>query len=334
MENSEAFIQPQGFEAMINPFNPPQRSYSTEELEDMATEASMAVITIGRNSGEGVDRVSKDDFELTAIERDLIEKASAAFHARNKKVVVVLNVGGVIETNSWKHLPDAILLAWQGGQEGGNSVVDLLLGKQSPSGRLPMTFPLDVAHHGSHKNFPTQGMEMDLSAMLLKTETPEEEYQSTIDYTNYDEGIFVGYRHFDNENIEVSYPFGYGLSYTRFSYGEPEIRVENDTIKAMMTIKNTGDFSGKEVIQVYASKLNSTVERAPQELVSFAKTKELARGEQTSLSFAIPLSNLHYWDESKSNWNFESGLYDLKFGTSSRDVKAIMRMALEVETKP
>ena len=334
MENSEAFIQPQGFEAMINPFNPPQRSYSTEELEDMATEASMAVITIGRNSGEGVDRVSKDDFELTAIERDLIEKASAAFHARNKKVVVVLNVGGVIETNSWKHLPDAILLAWQGGQEGGNSVVDLLLGKQSPSGRLPMTFPLDVAHHGSHKNFPTQGVEMDLSAMLLKTETPEEEYQSTIDYTNYDEGIFVGYRHFDHENIEVSYPFGYGLSYTRFSYGEPEIRVENDTIKAMMTIKNTGDFSGKEVIQVYASKLNSTLERAPQELVSFAKTKELARGEQTSLSFAIPLSNLHYWDESKSDWNFESGLYDFKFGTSSRDVKAIMRMALEVETKP
>ena len=334
MENSEAFIQPQGFEAMINPFNPPQRSYSTEELEDMATEATMAVITIGRNSGEGVDRVSKDDFELTAIERDLIEKASAAFHARNKKVVVVLNVGGVIETNSWKHLPDAILLAWQGGQEGGNSVVDLILGKQSPSGRLPMTFPLDVAHHGSHKNFPTQGVEMDLSAMLLKTETPEEEYQSTIDYTNYDEGIFVGYRHFDNENIEVSYPFGYGLSYTRFSYGEPEIRVENDTIKAIMTIKNTGDFSGKEVIQVYASKLNSTLERAPQELVSFAKTKELARGEQTSLSFAIPLSNLYYWDESKSDWNFESGLYDLKFGTSSRDVKAIMRMALEAETKP
>lgn len=197
-----------------------------------------------------------------------------------------------------------------------------------------MTFPLDVAHHGSHKNFPTQGVEMDLSAMLLKTETPEEEYQSTIDYTNYDEGIFVGYRHFDNENIEVSYPFGYGLSYTRFSYGEPEIRVENDTIKAIMTIKNTGDFSGKEVIQVYASKLNSTLERAPQELVSFAKTKELARGEQTSLSFAIPLSNLYYWDESKSDWNFESGLYDLKFGTSSRDVKAIMRMALEAETKP
>ena len=155
--NKEAFIKPEGFNAMFEPYDPPEMQLSREQMNQTAASADVAIITIGRNSGEGGDRVEKGDFLLSQEEQDMIASTCLAFHEAGKKVIVVMNIGGVIETSSWKEQPDAILLAWQGGQEGGNSVADILSGKINPSGKLPMTFPIHLNDHASNANFPLDG---------------------------------------------------------------------------------------------------------------------------------------------------------------------------------
>ena len=142
----------------------------------------------------------------------MLKAVSDAFHAAGKKVVVVLNIGGVIETASWKSVPDAILCAWQAGQEGGNSVADVLSGKASPSGKLTMTFPVKFEDAASSANFP---IDMRVSTDLVNKGGKKNDVKD-VDYTNYEEDIYVGYRYFDTFGKQVSYPFGYGLSYTTF----------------------------------------------------------------------------------------------------------------------
>ena len=153
-----------------------------------------------------MDRVEKDDFLLSADEQEMIQSVCDSFHGAGKKVVVVLNIGGVVETASWKEQPDAILLAWQAGQEGGNAVTDVLCGKVDPSGKLPMTFAISLGDYASTANFPLEGKPLKMSDVLSGKKTlPEKEQVRNLDYTKYEEGIYVGYRHFDN-GIEVSYP--------------------------------------------------------------------------------------------------------------------------------
>ena len=170
----ESFKKPEGLEAIFTPFTPSEMKYTTEQLHDIVTTSDIGILTLGRNAGEGGDRLEIDDFLLTELEHEMIYKITEAFHKENKKLIIVLNIGGVIETASWKNLPDAILLAWQGGQEGGNSVTDILTGKLNPSGKLPMTFPIYLSDHASHDNFPKnpkmftlEGMVKNLSVNLL-----------------------------------------------------------------------------------------------------------------------------------------------------------------------
>jgi beta-glucosidase len=326
-ENPEAFVKPEGINAMFQPYDPPELLLSPGELEQAVEEADVAIITIGRNSGEGGDRVEVDDFLLSKTEQEMISNTCSAFHKAGKKVVVVLNIGGVIETASWKDQPDAILLAWQGGQEGGNSVADILSGGVNPSGKLPMTFPVNLADHASHANFPLEGEPMELTDMLNREEKPENEKVRNKDYTKYEEGIFVGYRHFDKANLEVSYPFGFGLSYTQFEYGEAEASLEDDTIRVILTITNSGNSTGKEVVQVYASKTQTFVDRPVRELKAFTKTRTLQPGETAEVAFRIPVSELRYWDEADARWKLEAGTYAIQVGASSRDI----RQAVEIE---
>jgi beta-glucosidase len=320
--NAKAFIRPQGFEAMTKPYNPPQLTYSDEMIKEIVGSADIGIITIGRNSGEGGDRVEKNDFLLTQQENDMMKQVCEAFHAAGKKVVVVLNIGGVIETASWKAQPDAILCAWQGGQEGGNSVADILSGKVNPSGKLPMTFPVHLNDHASNANFPLNGTPMNMSSMFFAKEKAEKDKVRNEDYTHYEEGIYVGYRHFDKANLEVSYPFGHGLSYTSFELSNMNAALKNDTIMVTLSVKNAGALPGKEVVQVYVSKPNSSIDRPVQELKAFSKTRQLAPGETESLSLAIPVADLRYWDEAGAGWKLETGVYSVKVGASSRDVKA------------
>ncbi len=334
--NKEDFKKPEGMEAIFSPFTPPEMSYSKEQIDEIVSSADVGVLTLGRNAGEGGDRVEKDDFLLTNYEKGMIAQLTDAFHAVGKKMVVVLNIGGVIETASWKDLPDAILLAWQGGQEGGNSVADILSGTVNPSGKLPMTFPVHLADHASHANFPKNPEMMSVSGMMKNLvfppdEKPKADWVRDEDYTNYDEGIYVGYRHFDKQQMNVSYPFGYGLSYTDFQYGEMEASVEKDTINISFAITNIGEMAGKEAVQLYAEKLNTAIDRPRQELRAFTKTKILEPGATDSIMLQIPVPELRYWNEEKKGWSLENGAYAIKVAASSRDIR--QKVVIDLEEK-
>ncbi|WP_421802768.1 glycoside hydrolase family 3 C-terminal domain-containing protein [Flagellimonas sp.] len=327
--NAEAFVKPEGMSAMFNPYLPPEMTYDNALMQDIVTESDIAIVTIGRNSGEGGDRVEVGDFLLTEVEKEMLKSTCEAFHAANKKVIVVLNIGGVIETASWKDRPDAIVLAWQGGQEGGNAVADILSGNVNPSGKLTMTFPVNVNDHASNANFPQDGIPMKMTDMLFgKDEVPESEMVKNIDYTEYEEGIYVGYRHFDKANLDVSYPFGYGLSYTNFEFGDMELVQENDSLKVTLPVTNIGDVAGKEVVQFYVSKDSTQIDRPTQELKAFAKTGMLSSGTTDTLRVSIPIKSLRYWNEKNSQWSLEPGSYVIKAGASSRDIKKSVRIEL------
>ena len=309
--------------SMMNPYTPIKMDYSIELLNQISAASDIAIVTIGRNSGESSDRVLDDDFLLSKKEEQMIKKTCDVFHSKGKKVVVILNIGGVIETSSWKNQPDAILLAWQGGQEGGNSVVDILTGKINPSGKLPMTFPVDINDHKSTLNFPMDGEKLELSDMIFGVDydKPENEKIRNKDYTVYEEGIYVGYRHFDKNNIKVSFPFGYGLSYTNFEYSDLKVIKQDQKINLSLKIKNTGYVKGKEIIQVYISKINSKIDRPTKELKGFSKTRLLNVAESSILEIEIPLSDFSYWNEEINNWSIENGEYNILIGSSSRDIK-------------
>ena len=292
------------------------------ELNASAKANDIAIITFGRNSGEFFDR-SAADFSLSAKERKLLQDVTAAFHKAGKKVVVVLNIGGVIETASWKNIPDAILLAWQAGQEGGNSVTDILTGKQSPSGRLPMTFPVRLTDAGSSSNFP-----IDADTGIYFVNRREDIGQKDVDQTVYAEDIYVGYRWFDKKDMEVSYPFGYGLSYTTFDFAEPAVKAAGDGFEASVKVTNTGAVAGKEVVQLYVSAPAGGLDKPVRELKAYAKTRELQPGESEVVTLKVDGYGLASFNEATSAWEAAAGEYTLAFGASSRDLRATVPFTL------
>lgn len=288
------------------------------DLNNQALKSDMAILTFGRGSGEFVDR-SSSDFTLSSEERQMLENVCKAFHACHKTVVVILNVAGVIETSSWKDKPDAILLSWLAGQEGGNSVTDILSGKVSPSGKLTMTFPEKLEDVASTKNFPTDGTYVSFDA---DTKDKQHEVRNW-DYTDYEEDIYVGYRYFDTFHKNVSYPFGYGLSYTQFSYSQPEIKFENGSYVLTLQVKNVGKASGKEVVQLYVSApSNTSLVKPEKELKDFTKTGELKSGESQTVTLKVAVSDLASYDEAHHSWLVDEGEYQFKIGASSRDIRA------------
>lgn len=296
----------------------PEMEISQDFIHNKVNSSDLAIITIGRNSGEGSDRKAEDgDFTLTTAERELIENVSDIYHSAGKKVVVVLNIGGVIETASWKYLPDAVLLAWQPGMEGGASVADVLCGKVNPSGRLPMTFPLSFFDNPTSFNFPYS--ERIVSA---RTNTRNPAPRKDVDYTKYDEGIYVGYRHFETVGKKVSYPFGYGLSYTTFEYSAPAIKLGADGFTAMVTVRNTGKVAGKEVVQLYVTAPEGGLDKPASELKGFAKTKELQPGESQTLTISVDNYTLASFNESASAWESAAGTYSIKLASNLHDTRA------------
>lgn len=308
---------------------PAEKLFSDGELTAQVAQADVAVITIGRLSGEFLDR-NVSDFNLSEEEKTLIEKTCLAYHAAGKKVVVLLNVGGVIETDSWKALPDAILCAWQAGQEGGNSVADVLSGKASPSGKLTMTWPVAFDDAYSSRNFP-----LDQQPVFSLDTKGESGSARNVDYTNYEEDVYVGYRYFDSFDVPVSYPFGYGLSYTTFAYSNAKLVQAGEQLKVSVTVKNTGHAAGKEVVELYAAAPNAKSSNKPEkELKAFAKTKELQPGQEETVTMMIPKSCLASFDESKSAWEVAGGDYQLLVAASAADVKAVLTAHVTPQSTP
>ena len=301
-------------------------------LAATASAANIAFITIGRTSGEFEDRKLEGDFLLTAAESGLIADVTRAFHKAGKKTVVILNVGGVIETASWKALPDAILLAWQGGQEAGHAVADVLSGQISPSGRLPMTWPILYDDIASSKNFPAR-VTLSREEMWadLMGKGKEAKDRRNIDYTLYEEDIYVGYRFFDTFKKAVSYPFGYGLSYTTFACSNPVVAAEAQGWKMTCTVKNTGKVAGKEAVQLYVSAPAKTLAKPAQELKAFTKTRLLQLGESQEVTFTLSPYDLASFDPARSAWVTEAGSYRLLLAASSREVRATATLKIAAE---
>ncbi|MDQ2718993.1 MAG: glycoside hydrolase family 3 C-terminal domain-containing protein [Bacteroidota bacterium] len=305
------------FEEFINP-TPPVQEYPVDVnvINKKANEADMAIISIGRNAGEGRDRKLVDDFNLSDTEKTLINNVSMGFHSQNKKVVVVLNIGGVIEVASWRDGPDAILLAWQPGQEGGNAVTNLLNGKVNPSGKLAITFPKSYEDVPSAKSFPGKEFpEQATIGMFGMKSTPAE--------VVYDEGIFVGYRYYNTFDVKTAYEFGYGLSYTNFTYSNLKLNssIFNGKLIAAIDIKNSGTVAGKEVVQLYISAPSKEQKKPAEELRSFAKTNLLKPGQSQTIKFMISPNDLASFDTKTTSWIAEAGSYELKIGASSADIK-------------
>ena len=299
---------------------PEEMTFDNVVLSAKAEATDAAIITIGRLSGEFIDRKT-GDFNLTDNEHKLIADVCRAYHAVGKKVVVLLNIGGVVETASWKELPDAILCAWQAGQEGGNSVADVLTGKASPSGKLTMTWPVNYADHASTKNFPIN-MEPDYN---LKDHGTVKNVVKDYDYTDYDEDVFVGYRYFSSFGVPVSYPFGYGLSYTTFKYSNAKIAQSGDGYEVSITVTNSGKAEGKEVVQLYYSDPQSkSLNKPERELKAFAKTKSLKPGESETLKLTVKAADLATFDAAQSAWVVSAAKGQFLVGASSADIRATL----------
>ncbi len=312
-----AYAKEQGISEFLVTFSHPFQVIAPGEIreEDLApAEASTAVYVISRTAGEGADRYAKrGDYFLYEEEKRQLEQLGQTY----AHVVVVLNVGGVIDMAEIKAIPgvSAVLLLSQLGNIGGDVLADVLLGKVNPSGCLTDTWAKQYGDCPSAATFSHNNGNLD------------------DDY--YEEGIYVGYRYYDTFGVEPLYPFGYGKSYTDFALSPATVQVEDGQVKVTVTVTNTGSqYSGKKVVQVYASRPAGSLPKPLQDLVAFGKTGELVPGGQETLELTFSVTDLASYSEERAAWILEAGEYVIRVGTDSRNTAAATVLTLDrtVET--
>lgn len=280
----------------------------------------IAIITIGRSCGEFRDRTFDEDWILSDMETALINEVCTAFHLKGKKVVVLLNIGAPIETASWKEKPDAIVLVGLPGQEGGYSIADVLKGAINPSGKLVDTYPIDYFRIPSTANFPWNARELESQARANRMNGNQVAI-ANYDYTNYSEGFDIGYRYYDRHPEAVSFPFGFGLSYSKFTYSEPKAEYKEDHIIMSVKVTNAGDVAGKEAVEVYFESPKKDSKKPRKELKTFAKTNTLEPGESQVLEFKLSEYDLATFSTQNSCWETIGGEYMINFAASSQDIR-------------
>ena len=285
-----------------------------EELIEKAAEtADAAMITIGRVFGEGKDRDYYHSYCLSDREQELIDRVSKAFHAKGKKLTVILNIGGFVEMVSWQDKADAILLCWQPGQEGGNTVASVLCGEVNPSGHLPATMSTEYRLEPTFENFPQAVADKPYNYSFYRHFTDRKLPLNTvknIDYTNYEEGIYVGYRYFNTFAPKaVAYPFGYGLSYTTFDFKGMQVESVEGGWNVTVSVQNTGKVAGKDVVQLYVKAPKGNLDKPERELKAFAKTPTLAAGETCKVTMFVSKESLASFNEAANAWEVDSGKY-------------------------
>ncbi len=269
-------------------------------LERSANAAALSDVTVvfagltEEYESEGFDRKTMD---LPVNQVELIKKVAGA----NPNTIVVLNNGSPVSMESWIDSVSAVVEAWFPGQECGNVIAGILSGEVNPSGKLPDTFPVRYEDNPAFGNYPGENGKL-----------------------RYEEGIFVGYRHYDAEKIEPLFPFGYGLSYTSFEYSNLRVNPvkvkKGDRIIVSVDIKNTGETQGKEVVQLYVSDIESRVPRPPKELKGFRKV-DLLPGEKKTVDFILEEEALSFYDPEIKQWVAEPGEFEIQVGSSSRDIR-------------
>ena len=261
----------------------------------LAQKSDATILIVGTNSDWETEGNDRDSLQLPLRQNELIEKVCTA----NKNTVVVLNTGAPCEM-PWNDQVDAILQCWFPGQEFGNSLADIIFGDVNPSGKLPTTFPVKLEDTPAYSTYPGKDLQMD-----------------------YQEGLYIGYRWYENEKIVPLYPFGHGLSYTTFDYSNVRAIPPKGTSSVAafeLEITNTGSTEGKEVIQCYSSVQNSKVDRPLKELKKFQKIN-LDPGESKKISFEVNERDLSYWNEETKTWQVEPAQYVFEFGSSSSDIR-------------
>ncbi len=270
------------------------------KIVNSPSESDLVIIFAGLNHEKAMDseHSDRDSFDLPSEQIELINKTVQ----ENPKTIVVLISGSPVNMVDWIENVPAVIEAWYAGQEAGNTIADILFGDVNPSGKLPITFPKklsDSPAHVSTRTYPGN----------------EKVY--------YDEGIFVGYRHFDTKNIEPLFPFGYGLSYTTFAYDNLKIDKKtisgDDKFTVSVDITNSGDRAGAEVVQLYVQDVECSVERPLKELKGFKKV-QLDSGEKKTIVFELENKDLSFFDEKTSCWKAENGSFNILVGSSSKDI--------------
>ncbi len=271
------------------------------EIIDSPVEADVTLIFAGLKHERGMDAEGEDkkSFNLPSNQIELISKTIK----ENPNTIVILINGSPISMNEWINKVPAVIEAWYGGMESGNAITNILFGEINPSGKLPITFPKklsDSPAHVSERTYPGD------------------------EKVFYDEGIFVGYRHFDTRNIEPLFPFGHGLSYTKFSYENFKVNKEkisgDETIIVSVDVINSGEYSGTEVVQLYIQDVECSVERPLKELKGFKRIK-LKPNERKTIKFELKKEDLSFFDEKNNCWKAEKGLFNILIGSSSRDIR-------------
>ncbi len=285
-----------------------ETTISREDAEAAAKRNDICIYSIGRMAGEGGDRtLTQGDWYLSETEEANIGLLCETFHKAGKKVVVLMNMGNIVDMG-WSDKPDAILHTWMDGQEAGNSVADILGGKVSPSGKLPMTIAKRYEDYPSAKDFP------------MSNGNPGD--------VNYDEDIFVGYRHFDRNPETILYPFGFGLSYTSFEYSDLKAERIGDELKISVKVTNTGKCSGREVVQIYVGAPEGNAVKPVKELRAFGKTSELKPKASEVLVMKIELADLRWFDGYERTWKLDEGEYVISAAASSRDIRQNVTLQL------
>ena len=313
--------------SLLPPARADEKQFTAEEMAAAVDSTDVAIISLGRKSGEAADR-NAEDFYLKDGEKALIKAVSEAYHAKGKQVVVLLDICSPIDVASWQDQIDALVCTWQGGQESGFSVADVLSGQVNPSGKLPMTFQINYGDAYADKNFPAHVDDKTLGAMFMwgynKDQAPKERQpQKDIDFTNYEEDIYVGYRYFDSFEKPVAYPFGFGLSYTTFDYDNMSVTEEYGIFTIKVDVKNTGDRAGRNVVELFVAAPNSKKLNKPvKELRNYTKTKLLQPGETETVTMQVKTSDLASFDEKASAWKTDAGRYAFLICSSVTTVEA------------
>jgi len=270
-----------------------------QEAIEAAKNSDVAIVFAGSNRDYETEASDRRDLHLPFGQEELIKKVLAV----NPKTIVVMIAGAPFDINEVSQKTSALVWSWFNGSEGGNALADVLLGKVNPSGKLPWTMPKAITDSPAHATNSFPG-----------TKTVE-----------YKEGILIGYRWFDTKKVAPLYPFGYGLSYTTFDFSDAKADkasyANNETISVSVTVKNTGKVAGKEVVQLYASKSDSKIVRAAQELKGFQKVSVEA-GKSATVTIKVPVKELAYYNVATKKWTVEPGKYTLNVGNSSRDIKS------------
>jgi beta-glucosidase len=276
--------------------NPADHEELRKEAVEAAGKADAAIVVVGRSPKLESEDFDINSLELPAGQDELIEAVAKA----NKNTIVVINAGGPVLMSKWITKVPAIVDMWYGGQEGGNAIADILFGDANPSGKLPVSFVKRWEDSPAYGHYPGEHL--------------------TVQYA---EGIYVGYRYFDKHSVDPLFPFGYGLSYTKFDYSDLKVSPSASAGKpaqVSLQVRNSGSRAGAEVVELYVHDGHSTVDRPEKELKGFRRVT-LAPGESKNVEFSLDPASLGYYSVAKKAWVTEPGQFDVLIGSSSRDIR-------------